>query len=96
MFKKLEPKADRVKQCISQFPHCDQRVLHSPGECEYCDRHPEWQALRIAWGIAFTGYTPEGHELPDPASQVRDIELIELWPGNRAKQPAQEDNATAY
>jgi hypothetical protein len=43
---------------LAQFPHCDQRVLHSPGECEYCDRHPEWQALREAWGIAYTGHAP--------------------------------------
>lgn len=44
---------------LGQFPHCDQRVLHAPGECEYCDRHPQWQALRVAWGIAFTGHAPE-------------------------------------
>lgn len=40
---------------IAQFPHCDSRVLHGPGECRYCDSHPEWQELRQAWGIAFTG-----------------------------------------
>lgn len=45
---------------ISQFPHCDQRILHAKGECEFCDRHPDWQELRKAWGIAFTGYTPAG------------------------------------
>lgn len=43
---------------IPQFPHCDQRVLHAPGECEFCDGCPEWQALRKAWGIAFTGKVP--------------------------------------
>lgn len=41
-----------------QFPHCDARVLHAPGECEYCDRHADWQELRQAWGIAFTGHSP--------------------------------------
>lgn len=41
-----------------QFPHCDQRVLHAPGLCRYCDRHPEWQKLREKWGIAFTGQLP--------------------------------------
>lgn len=45
---------------IGLFPHCDQRILHAPSICEYCDRHPEWQALREAWGIAFTGQIPEG------------------------------------
>lgn len=43
---------------IPTFPHCDQRVLHAPGECEFCDACPEWQALRKAWGIAFTGKIP--------------------------------------
>lgn len=43
---------------LSRFPHCDQRVLHAPGECEFCDMNPMWQELRKAWGIAFTGHTP--------------------------------------
>lgn len=43
---------------LPTFPHCDQRVLHAPGECEFCDACPEWQALRKAWGIAFTGHIP--------------------------------------
>lgn len=43
---------------IDRFPHCDQRVLHQPGECEFCDRHSEWQELREKWGIAFTGHSP--------------------------------------
>jgi hypothetical protein len=46
---------------IGQFPHCDQRVLHAPGECEYCDQRPDWQALREAWGIAFTGHIPKAY-----------------------------------
>ena len=54
-----------------QFPHCDQRILHAPGECEYCDAHHDWQALREAWGIAFTGHQPGvgrySKELPCPA-----------------------------
>lgn len=45
---------------IGQFPHCDQRILHAPGECEYCDGRPDWQAVRQAWGIAFTGHAPRG------------------------------------
>jgi hypothetical protein len=53
------------------IPHCDQRILHAPRECEFCDMHPEWQALRVLWGIAFTGYTPEGTELPCPADAAK-------------------------
>ena len=46
---------------IDQFPHCDQRILHGPEDgCEFCNRHPDWQALREAWGIAFTGHVPRG------------------------------------
>jgi hypothetical protein len=40
-------------------PHCDQRILHAPGECWACDLYPDWQALRVKWGIAFTGHQPE-------------------------------------
>lgn len=43
---------------MTRFPHCDSRILHAPGECEYCDEVPEWQELRKAWGIAFTGRVP--------------------------------------
>lgn len=82
MYKKTEPDKT-VLSCIAQFPHCDQRVLHAPGECKYCDMHSEWQALRIAWGIAFTGYIPENHELPCPATTVRSVEVINKWSRNR-------------
>jgi hypothetical protein len=61
---------------IPQFPHCDSRVLHAPGECDYCDMHPEWQELREAWNIAFTGHDPEpryegDNPLPCPADYAR-------------------------
>ena len=82
MFKRTKTKVD-VYAHIQQFPHCDQRILHAPFECEYCDRHPAWQALRAAWGIAFTGWEPEGKELPCPADYARG-ESHKLWPGNRA------------
>jgi len=40
-------------------PHCDQRILHAPGECWSCDLYPDWQKLRELWGIAFTGHRPD-------------------------------------
>lgn len=83
MFKKVTPTILPAKM-ITQSPHCDARVLHAPGECEYCDKHPEWQELRVMWGIAFTGYEPEGKELPDPATHNRPIEIVNAWGGNRA------------
>jgi len=47
---------------IATFPHCDQRILHAPGECEHCDTQQEWQELRQSWGIAFTGHTPKASQ----------------------------------
>ena len=63
------------------FPHCDMLVLHAPGECEYCDRHPDWQKLREAWGINFTGHHDED-KLTCPAELKRPVEVINRWPGN--------------
>jgi len=52
-------------------PHCDQRILHAPGECWACDMYPDWQALREKWGVAYTGQVPltgvAGNQLPCPA-----------------------------
>lgn len=56
-------------------PHCDQRILHAPGECWACDLYPDWQALRGKWHIAFTGQTPltgvAMKQLPCPADYAR-------------------------
>lgn len=85
MFRRIKPDRDAVQSYLGQFPpHCDPRILHAPGDCEYCDKHPEWQALRLAWGIAFTGFEPEGTELPDPATHARG-EAHCVWPGNKPK-----------
>jgi hypothetical protein len=67
----------------TEFPHCDQAVLHAPGECEYCDGHPDWQALRGWWGIAFTGHTPEADQMPCPSDFRRGIGNAHRWGGNR-------------
>jgi hypothetical protein len=78
----------RVHDYIPQFPHCDARVLHAPGECEFCDHHPDWQALRMAWGICFTGYEPEPEksELPCPAWFARG-DNCQKWRGNVPVKP---------
>jgi hypothetical protein len=76
------------KPLIPQFPHCDARILHEPGDCEYCDAHPEWQELRVVWGIAFTGHKPTGNtgykQLPCPADYNRG-DKHQGWGGNRPK-----------
>lgn len=85
MFKKIEPqKFNWVWKDHIQFPHCDPRVLHAPNECEFCDKHKLLQYLRQMWGIAFTGYTPEGTELPCPADNARG-DKHKQWFGNVAK-----------
>jgi hypothetical protein len=74
MFRKIEPKRLEIQ------------VLHAPGECEFCDGHKEWQALRLAWGIAFTGWEPDASkkELPCPANFARGNDC-QLWTGNKPK-----------
>lgn len=66
------------------MPHCDERVLHAPGTCEYCDSYPAWQAARLMWGIAFTGQpATDAQPLPCPSLLRRDLATIEAWPGNQ-------------
>jgi hypothetical protein len=67
---------------LGTFPHCDHRLLHSPGNCTYCDAHPEWQALRIVLGINFTGET-DPEKLPCPGAMTRSAERAHQWGGNR-------------
>lgn len=66
-----------------QFPHCDARILHSPGACVYCDDHPDWQQLRITWGINFTSESEPGLH-PCPADAARGDNHME-WGGNVAR-----------
>lgn len=70
---------------IRQFPHCDPRILHAPGECRFCDMHPEWQELREVWNIAYTGHKPGDGTLqtPCPADHARGS-YHSKWAGNRA------------
>lgn len=83
MFKRILIDKKFALKHIVQYPHSDSRILHAPSECLVCDMHPEWQALRIAWGIAFTGYEPEDKELPDPATHARGPNVDKLWTGNQ-------------
>jgi hypothetical protein len=66
-------------------PHCDARVLHPPGRCEYCDKYADWQHLRALWGIAFTGEPAASDGLPCPADHARPAGTPadhRNWPGN--------------
>ncbi len=64
-----------------RFPHCDPSILHKPGDCKYCDAHPDWQALRIAWEINFTG-EDNLQKAPCPSSKYRPAYQAHRWGGN--------------
>jgi hypothetical protein len=66
---------------MAQFPHCDSNVIHAPGECKFCDMHPELQERRAKSGVNFTGHHEEGKGIC-PAEQRRSLDLINRWPGN--------------
>lgn len=69
-----------------QMPHCDQLILHSPGTCEYCDRHVDWQAYRAAAGIAFSDMSAadvaSNGLAPCPSTYRRSAEARDRWGGN--------------
>ncbi len=67
---------------IQQFPHCDPRVLHEPKSCAFCDAHPDWQELRVHWGINFTGKNDLSKH-PCPSEEYRPAHVIHQWGGNR-------------
>lgn len=68
---------------LARYPHCDSRVLHAPGECDYCDQHPDWQALRAeGWRINFTGHA-DPDKAPCPSDAQRGLGGAHIWPGNR-------------
>lgn len=66
------------------FPHCDSQVLHAPGECRYCDKYPEAQALRIRARVNFTGHYDEDKVIC-PAERRRTLPTINRWYGNVAE-----------
>jgi len=86
------------KYLNKSYPHCDPRVLHAPGECEYCDHYPEWQQERVENKVLFTN-DPRNAELVDAFLKVGRLEgefvpcpgmlargdAIKIWGGNRAK-----------
>jgi hypothetical protein len=74
------------------FPHCDQRVLHAPTQCKFCDLYPHLQELRMAWGICFTGTAATEFKadtwtnlLPCPSDYNRGLGGAHAWYGNSPK-----------
>lgn len=98
----------KTKKVHLTFAHCDSRVLHGPTQnCKFCNDYPERQALREAWGIAFTGQpdvteTYYNHAtgkdeqrplIPCPSERDRSADDIHRWHGNRP-QAAHDDYST--
>lgn len=81
---------------IAQFPHCDSRVLHAPGTCTFCDKHPDWQELRRVWGIAYTGNLPTESENLCPSDRVRGIGGAHVWGGNRPSTKIEQETIKKY
>lgn len=73
----------RVDGFAMPMAHCDQLILHAPGECQYCDHYPDAQRLRDWWQINFTG-EHDTRKLPCPSTLRRTDEVRDLWGGNRA------------
>lgn len=65
-----------------QMPHCDAAILHSPGRCEYCDRHPEWQQYRMMARIAFSDEQATDDISPCPSTWTRLPGTRDQWFGN--------------
>lgn len=79
------PYPDDVEEGQAPFPHCDELVLHAPGECEFCDHYPERQRRRERDGVNFTGHHEPGKRTC-PAELRRPLSTLEAWGGNVAAQ----------
>jgi hypothetical protein len=72
-------------------PHCDDLVLHAPGECIYCDLHSLEQHERIRDGINFTGQNDPAKSAC-PSTLRRPLSTINRWAGNRPSHTVRSDN----
>lgn len=63
------------------FPHCDERVLHSPGLCEFCDKAEVLQKYRQMLNLSYT----DELQANDPLlpGEDRSRASADAWGGNR-------------
>jgi len=63
--------------------HCDEKVLHAPGDCHYCDLlGADIQQWRTDHKVNFTGeHDPDKYLCP--SEYRRSSEVIHRWWGNR-------------
>ncbi len=44
----------------AKYPHCNQDILHAPGECFYCDKYPERQYVKYVLDGEFSNNEANG------------------------------------
>lgn len=45
---------------MAEYPHCNTTTIHAPGECHYCDMHPDLQEARSLSGVPFSSNEANG------------------------------------
>jgi hypothetical protein len=83
------PTEDGPEGKQARSPHCDQYVLHAPGECEFCDLYPKRQAWRVEASVNFTGHD-DADKMKCPSEMLRPRSVINRWSGNVAKPKCEE------
>jgi hypothetical protein len=76
--------ADMYLEFMEQWeaaPHCDPRVLHSPGKCEFCDEAEVLQIYRTQLGLKYTDELQANDALLPGEDRTR--ASAEAWGGNR-------------
>lgn len=72
---------DALAAEMKMVPHCDSRLLHSPGTCVACDEFPTAQVFRKLVGLKFTDQMDENEAvLP---GMDRTVGSATRWGGNR-------------
>lgn len=86
---KKEEAAREYEQYVEEYltdhaaPHCDPRVLHSPGKCPYCDSAKVLQLMRQAYKLPFTDELQATDPLLPGADRSRGS--ADRWAGNQAR-----------
>lgn len=77
----------------TQYPHCNQYVLHAPSACEFCDKHPDWQEQRLNAYVEFTGNEPPLMSvwIGCPADILFNMQKNK-WHGNQPSKESSNDN----
>lgn len=63
-------------------PHCDDLILHAPGECKVCDYYPTLQQLLVDLRVNYTGGRKAGFATSF-AERRRPLHCVYAWEGNR-------------